>query len=157
VKRAARGQAAVEFALVLPLMALLLLGIVDFSRVFIASNTLTQASREGDRYGSLNWNDGAGIETRARAQLTTGGIAGGSTIVITYLDGGSAALLGAYDDATGGFVADPSCTRTPCSPIPGDLVKVQVTLPWRAQTAIIQAVLPQDLQLSGATVSVIEQ
>ena len=43
------GAAAVEMALVLPLLMLVLCGIIDFGRMFNAQITLTQAAREGAR------------------------------------------------------------------------------------------------------------
>lgn len=42
-----RGQALLELALVLPLLVLLVLGVVDFSRVLLANNIITNMSREG--------------------------------------------------------------------------------------------------------------
>lgn len=44
-----RGAAAVEFAILLPLLLLLVLGIAEFGRAFNAQITLTQAAREGVR------------------------------------------------------------------------------------------------------------
>jgi len=44
-----RGATAVEFALVLPLLLLLVCGIIDFGRALNAQITLTQAAREGAR------------------------------------------------------------------------------------------------------------
>lgn len=44
-----RGAAAVELALVVPLLLLLLLGIMEFGRAYNAQITLTQAAREGVR------------------------------------------------------------------------------------------------------------
>ena len=44
-----RGAAAVEFALLLPLLLLLVFGIIDFGRALNAQVTLTQAAREGAR------------------------------------------------------------------------------------------------------------
>ncbi len=44
-----RGAAMVEFALVLPLFALLLCGIIDFSRAFNVQLTLSDAAAEGTR------------------------------------------------------------------------------------------------------------
>jgi Flp pilus assembly pilin Flp len=48
-----RGAAAVEFALLLPVVLLLLFGIVDFGRALNAQITITQAAREGARLGAL--------------------------------------------------------------------------------------------------------
>ena len=48
-----RGAAAVEFALLLPLLTLLVFGIVDFGRGLNAQITLTQAAREGARMAAL--------------------------------------------------------------------------------------------------------
>lgn len=47
--RSERGQALVEFAIVLPLLLLLLLGIVDFARAWNVFEVLTDAAREGAR------------------------------------------------------------------------------------------------------------
>jgi|SRR5579862_1842605 len=47
--RSERGQAAVEFALVLPLLLVLFLGIIEFGIVFNHYVTLTDATRVGAR------------------------------------------------------------------------------------------------------------
>jgi Flp pilus assembly protein TadG len=49
-----RGAAAVEFALLLPVLLLLVFGIIDFGRALNAQVTLTQAAREGARLAALN-------------------------------------------------------------------------------------------------------
>ncbi|HEX9445202.1 MAG TPA: TadE/TadG family type IV pilus assembly protein [Candidatus Binatia bacterium] len=46
-----KGQALAEFALMLPLFALLLMPTIDFGRVFYFGMTLTQAVRAGAQYG----------------------------------------------------------------------------------------------------------
>ncbi|HET7667486.1 MAG TPA: TadE/TadG family type IV pilus assembly protein [Mycobacterium sp.] len=46
-RRSARGQSLVEFALVLPMLLVLLLGVADFGRVFAAGITLESAARNG--------------------------------------------------------------------------------------------------------------
>ena len=46
-KRSPRGQSLVEFALVLPMLLVLLLGIADFGRVFSAGIVLEAAARNG--------------------------------------------------------------------------------------------------------------
>lgn len=48
-----RGAAAVEFAIVLPLLLLVLFGIIEFSVAFFDKAVITNASREGARVGIL--------------------------------------------------------------------------------------------------------
>jgi Flp pilus assembly protein TadG len=48
-----RGQAMAEFALVLPIFLLILFGIVDGGRMVFANNHLSEAAREGSRWGSV--------------------------------------------------------------------------------------------------------
>jgi hypothetical protein len=48
-----RGQDAVEFALVLPVLLLIFFGVVDLGRILHASITITNAARAGARYGSM--------------------------------------------------------------------------------------------------------
>lgn len=59
-----RGANALEFALIAPILILLLLGIVDFGRGYNAQVTLTHAAREGARECSFG-NDGAAAATAA--------------------------------------------------------------------------------------------
>jgi len=44
-----RGAAAVEFALIVPILVLLVFGIVEFSRVYNVQLSLSNAAREGAR------------------------------------------------------------------------------------------------------------
>jgi Flp pilus assembly protein TadG len=59
--REERGQALVEFALLLPLLLLLIVGIVEFSFVWNSRNTVAFASRDGSMFaaegGSLSGTD----------------------------------------------------------------------------------------------------
>jgi Flp pilus assembly protein TadG len=48
-----RGTTAVEFAIVVPLLLLILLGIIDFGRLLFVQVSLNAASREGARASSL--------------------------------------------------------------------------------------------------------
>jgi Flp pilus assembly protein TadG len=57
-----RGAAAVEFALLLPLLVLIVFGIIDFGRAINAQITITQAAREGARALALGQ---ATYQTRA--------------------------------------------------------------------------------------------
>lgn len=55
------GQSLVEFALILPLFVLIVIGVFDLGRAFFASITITNAAREGARYGTLHATDPQGI------------------------------------------------------------------------------------------------
>lgn len=52
-RRRERGAAAVEMALVLPILISLVFGIIDFSRIFNAEIQLSQAAREGARLAAI--------------------------------------------------------------------------------------------------------
>jgi hypothetical protein len=63
----ARGQALVEFALVIPLFLLLMVALFDMGRAVFAYNTLTNAAREGARMAIVN-QDKPSIIERAKSQ-----------------------------------------------------------------------------------------
>jgi Flp pilus assembly protein TadG len=66
MSRNERGAAAVEFALVLPLLVLLVAGIADFGRAYYLQTTISGAAREGVRAMALK-NDAGAARTAARA------------------------------------------------------------------------------------------
>lgn len=70
-----RGAAAVEFALILPVLLALVLGIIDFGRVFNAQQTLTYAARAGARVMVLQNNPTAAITAAQTAASPLGQIA----------------------------------------------------------------------------------
>lgn len=71
------GAAAVEFAIMLPLLLLIVFGIIDFGRALNAQVTITQAAREGARLTALNQPN---VTSRTQAAAT--GLSGvGVTII----------------------------------------------------------------------------
>ena len=67
-RKSDNGNATVEFALLLPLMLLLVLGVVDFARLFYAAITVASAARAGVQYGAqdtIKAKDTAGMQTAA--------------------------------------------------------------------------------------------
>ena len=50
--RGQQGAATVEFALILPVLLLLVSGIIDFGHYWYLGHVLSDASREGARYGT---------------------------------------------------------------------------------------------------------
>ncbi|MGT2461539.1 TadE/TadG family type IV pilus assembly protein [Sinomonas atrocyanea] len=67
-----RGAAAVEFALVLPALLLLVLGIIDFGRIFSAQQTLTYAARAGARVMVLQNSQTAAVAAAQNAASPLG-------------------------------------------------------------------------------------
>lgn len=83
--RAERGAAAVEFALLLPLLVLLVFGIVEFGLALHRQQVLATASREGARVGIRQGapRPTAGdIERASRNVLTQAGVAGATVVVV---------------------------------------------------------------------------
>jgi Flp pilus assembly protein TadG len=64
-----RGQAVVEFALIVPLLVLLTMGMVDFGRVFYSYEALANAAREGARYCALNPGNASGTQSRVNGEV----------------------------------------------------------------------------------------
>jgi Flp pilus assembly protein TadG len=56
-RRAGRGQTLVEFAMVLPIVLAIMLGLFDLGRAVYSSNTLAQAARTGSRMAMVNQNE----------------------------------------------------------------------------------------------------
>ncbi len=73
-KRGEAGAAAVEFALVLPVLLLVIFGIIDFGRMLHAKITLAQAAREGARATALvDESTGRSQVTKATTGIDTSG------------------------------------------------------------------------------------
>ncbi len=70
-----RGQALVEFALVIPLVILVIIGIFEGGRAIYTYNALSNAAREAVREAIVNQDAG---EIEARADRILGGLAGGT-------------------------------------------------------------------------------
>lgn len=60
------GQSLVEFAIILTVVLLLILGSIDLGRGIYAFSVIQNAAREGARYGSLHPADAGGILAAAR-------------------------------------------------------------------------------------------
>jgi len=68
-----RGQALVEFALILPVLLVILLGTVDAGRLIFAYNAVANAAREGGRTAIINQTP-AEVRQRAAEQATVLGM-----------------------------------------------------------------------------------
>jgi Flp pilus assembly protein TadG len=78
-----KGQELVEFAVMLPLLLIVLIGVIDLGRVFHASITIANASRAGARYASSYGFDDTGgvitinnviVSTKAQSEAQNSGV-----------------------------------------------------------------------------------
>jgi len=94
----------VEFALVLPLLLIIVFGILEFGRVLFTFSLVTSAAREAARYGAAAGTVNNGVENNQDcngirlAAIRVGGLVGlqnnNTDIQITYDDGPDTSLIG---------------------------------------------------------------
>ena len=96
-----RGQALVEFAVVLPVLILIILGIIYFGRYEDYSNQMTQLAEEGARWAAVNSNPSTSsqtlqtyIQSQAQPELQAGSsdVTSPAQIWIYYPTGSSNAV-----------------------------------------------------------------
>ena len=68
------GQELAEFAIVLPLLLLVAFGVLDLGRIFHSAITITNAAREGARYGMIHPNDPDGTVDATLAEAQDSGV-----------------------------------------------------------------------------------
>lgn len=69
-----RGQSVIEFALVLPLLLVVLFGITEFGRAWMTVNILTSAAREGCRLAVVTAPDVPGVTARVTTVCNSAGV-----------------------------------------------------------------------------------
>lgn len=70
MRRKEKGQSIVELALLLPLLLLMLLGLLDFGRVYYVMVSLNDAAQEGASYAAMRPADTTGVRQRAASAST---------------------------------------------------------------------------------------
>jgi Flp pilus assembly protein TadG len=135
-----RGATLVEFALVVPVVLVLLIACIDFARVLNASVTVQNASREAARYATLSPQRVGTGETREAYE----------TRVLDYVKDRVVPLDPSLMTLaiTPSASTDPRCTAegaTSCTwaagqPVPTRLT-VRVSYPWRATAWVIGPML----------------
>src|SRR5574341_1608570 len=83
-----KGQGLVEFALVVPILLLLVIGIIEFGRAWMTRNILTGAAREAVRMAVVQKDFPAAdnvAQARANEVMSAVGITGAS-IMVTPVD-----------------------------------------------------------------------
>ncbi len=112
-RRNRRGTAAVEFALVAPVFFLLVFGMIEFGRMVMVQQVLTNASREGARIGVLDGTTTTLISDTVENYLISANISSGVATI----------QPGAIDDETG---ADKPYADADY----GDGIEVMVSVPF---------------------------
>jgi Flp pilus assembly protein TadG len=121
-RKSQRGAAALEFAIVVPVLILLVFGIIDFGGVMNAQVVVANAAREGARSAALG-----GSTTTATATVRTvmGSLPGASDTTITQVTVVCTSLTNVVDstctsttDAGGKAVATITYKYTWLSPVP---------------------------------------
>jgi Flp pilus assembly protein TadG len=85
---------AVEFALLLPVLLLIIFGTIDFGRAINAQITLTQAAREGARLASLGYPATGTNSVTSRTQSAATGLSNVTVTVTTCAVGAGAGVDG---------------------------------------------------------------
>jgi Flp pilus assembly protein TadG len=132
------GASLVEFAVVAPLLFLLLFGIIEFARVGHGFNTVWTAAREGARYATtVGDDDGDGLPN----YLDCDSIEEAALAKVVGMSLDTSAVKVTYSDLTGAVVAD--CTlASPLADIDnGFTIEVEVLGEFNAIVPVISTFL----------------
>jgi len=139
--RSDSGQAAVEFALVVPLLCLIIIAILHFGKVMNYWLDLNHVASEGARKAAVNaFTSDGGYETYIRGRLETGELRTGGTTSIPSAATVAVCLL------EGGDVGDPVTVQVA---VGYSLPFIGVTVPLRG-TATMRLEQPADYAGGGA-------
>src|SRR2546425_7422014 len=89
-RRHSRGSSLVATALVVPVLAVVVFGVLQMSFTFYVYGALNNAAREGARYATLHPTDVSGIQTVVKSRTVIGDQTN-LTIAVSYPDGSTAA------------------------------------------------------------------
>jgi Flp pilus assembly protein TadG len=154
-----RGQGLVEFALIFPVLVLVLFGVFDFGRAIFAYNTLANAARAGVRVAIVNQNGpslgcagGSGgtppDTTKVSAQdcaLQAAVSLGGTTVTVSYMD---------ITDTTACTVTGGTLDGRPA--LVGCLAVVTTTYTFHPITPIISNVVGNSIVLASTSKEPVE-
>ncbi len=158
-----QAQGMLEFALVLPILLFLVMGIIDFGFIFSSRIAIANAARTGVRYATTHpawWSDTNPplANTIQAAIMGSGSISSVSNddshIRIEYLTS-SGSLCGHYSELSRGYVADIG-TESTCV-IPNNHIRVTVTTTYQPITPILRQLVGDFMSLSSSATMVEEQ
>jgi Flp pilus assembly protein TadG len=138
-----RGQTLVEFAMVMPIIALTVLGLVDLGRAVYSYNTLAQSARQAARTAIVNQNV-TNVQNQAISSAPTLGLTTANIDVCFKTTATSATNCSSTSDNC------PQSTR-----VIGCLAFVRTHIDYRPMTPIISLIW-SSIPLSSTSVGTIE-
>ncbi len=91
-----KGQSLVEFALVVPMLLLIVIGIAEFGRAWMTRNIMTGAAREAARMYAVE-DDNVAASGRADELLSSGGLDLGRRTITSSNSGGAVSYTISYN------------------------------------------------------------
>jgi Flp pilus assembly protein TadG len=150
-RRRSRGQALVEFALILLPLVVILFGVLDFGRAIYAYNTLSNAARAGVRVAIVNQN--------AAGTGCAGGTLGTppSTTQVSAHDCAVQAAVAVGPVTVTVLYFDPKDDTSACSPVQvGCLAEVTAKTNFVPVTPIISGLVGSGIALSSTSKEPVE-
>lgn len=141
-RRDERGVALVEFALLLPLLALVVFGTIDMGRAYSVQNRLKNASREGAAYAQVK---------PTRVNCTSGGDDWSIERRVTSEDGSLSTLPGFSIAVTQGSTNTPVTGCQTASVPSGAKVKVTVRADFDVITPFVGAFTGDPVHMNATT------
>jgi PKD repeat protein len=141
-RRVSRGQALVEFALVLPIFVLFVVIAVDFGRLFYSYIQITNAAREGANFAAGRPAETTNIENRTLLETNAQKQPGESPVVITI----------SCEDPAGAAIACPSAVG---GAGPGNTITVEVEEKFTFITPLVNNFFNNDLRMKSSATAVV--
>jgi len=137
--RAERGQSLVEFALIIPIIVLLMVGLLDLGRIVFTNNALSDGARHGARHASVDPTNCSLIADSVRSAVLNQDLA---TFTVTYI------TVNTLGSESGSYVlcqdGSPGPDSLPAIARPGDRVRVELEADLTLATPLVAAATRQD-------------
>jgi Flp pilus assembly protein TadG len=129
-RKKSRGQSLVEFAVLLPVLVMILALAADFGRAFTAYIAISGAAREGAAYGMQSSDkaiDTAGIATAVQNDIGSDGNIWGTGVGVNSETGTEPSEMGGYEYVE----VTVTYTFSPIMPMPGSIPTLTRTVKMR--------------------------
>ncbi|HZS93740.1 MAG TPA: TadE family protein [Chloroflexota bacterium] len=154
----------IEFAILLTVLLLLVMGIMDFGFMFTGNEELASAARNGARYASVHptsWTNAASPASNTIEGMIMNGLGNtkltndDSHITIAWLTP-SGVACGQYSESSNSFVAQSGQSQSSCV-VAGALIKVTVSYTYTPITPYLHAMWPNGVTLTSTATMAEEQ